>query len=161
MLEAASLSDDPATSFGIFWAFFSSAACAGGFVTFAFYSTVDADHSSGSLDETDTAPPRGLFYVYTALMLAAAALTACVQGSNHGAADDESSGAPVQPSWREEARHTLMMSFDPRMVRLAPLFFYSGFNQPYQLDTFGNRFFTSRLLGLELVIFYMYSGVAF
>ena len=35
---------------------------------------------------------------------------------------------------------------------LAPLFWYTGFNQPYQLNTFGNRLFDSRALGLELAL---------
>ncbi|KAK3256791.1 hypothetical protein CYMTET_34095 [Cymbomonas tetramitiformis] len=30
----------------------------------------------------------------------------------------------------------------------------AGFNQPYQLNTFGDRFFDNRSLGLELSLFY-------
>ena len=47
-----------------------------------------------------------------------------------------------------------MMFFTPRMAMLAPLFWYTGFNQPYQLNTYGNRFFDSRALGIELAAFY-------
>ena len=153
MLEAASVSGDPATSFGIFWAFFSTAAIAGGLLTFVFYSLEELDQGSSPILE----PPRGLFYVYIALMLSAAALSTCVRGSGGGAGSGESCTA--QATWNEEAWHTLKMSTDPRMLRLAPIFFYSGFNQPYQLDTFGNRFFTARLLGLELSIFYLLEAV--
>ena len=53
-----------------------------------------------------------------------------------------------------EARRTVMMFFTPRMAMLAPLFWYTGFNQPYQLNTYGNRFFDSRALGIELAAFY-------
>ena len=130
--------------------------CAPSTVPFAFYAAQEPDYGS---EEEDPAPPRGLFYVYTGLMLAAAALTTCVQGSATGTADEEHSTSSARPSWRDEAWHTLKMGLDPRMVRLSPIFFYSGFNQPYQLDTFGNRFFTSKLLGLELFAFYVLEAV--
>eukprot|EP00966_Prymnesium_polylepis_P230024 5322657-Prymnesium_polylepis.1 len=49
---------------------------------------------------------------------------------------------------------TLSFFATRRMLLLSPLFFYTGFNQPYQLDTFGDRSFTSRALGIELALFY-------
>lgn len=162
MLEAASISGDPAKSFGIFWAFFSTAAVAGGLLTFGFYSSVEGTgHAGEGIGKEPSEPPIGLFYVYTLLMLAAASLTLCV---SQGGASSTSPGSAVTQtipgaSWQEEARHTLAMIGEPRIVLLAPLFFYSGFNQPYQLDTFGNRFFSPRLLGLELVAFYSLGAI--
>ena len=38
---------------------------------------------------------------------------------------------------------------------LSPLFMYTGFNQPYQQATFGNRFFTKRSIGAELIVFHL------
>mmetsp|Transcript_37984 Transcript_37984/g.80029 ORF Transcript_37984/g.80029 Transcript_37984/m.80029 type:complete len:520 (-) Transcript_37984:396-1955(-) len=58
-------------------------------------------------------------------------------------------------SWRQEARGTLKMVFTKRMLCLSLLFFYTGFNQPYQQATFGNRFFTRRTIGAELIIFHL------
>ena len=40
-------------------------------------------------------------------------------------------------------------------MAVAPLFFYTGFNQPYQLDGFGDRSLTKRALGIELALFYV------
>jgi len=58
-------------------------------------------------------------------------------------------------SWQQEAQGTLNMFFTKRMLCLSPLFFYTGFNQPYQQATFGNRFFTRRTIGAELIIFHL------
>jgi len=58
-------------------------------------------------------------------------------------------------SWVQEAHGTLRMCFTKRMLCLSPLFFYTGFNQPYQQATFGNRFFTRRTIGAELIIFHL------
>ncbi|KAL7536497.1 hypothetical protein ACHAXR_007202, partial [Thalassiosira sp. AJA248-18] len=57
-------------------------------------------------------------------------------------------------SWWQEAQGTLNMFFTKKMLYLSPLFFYTGFNQPYQQATFGNRFFTRRTIGAELIIFH-------
>jgi hypothetical protein len=58
-------------------------------------------------------------------------------------------------SWFEEARGTIQIFFTREMVYLSPLFMYTGFNQPYQQATFGNRFFTKRTIGVELIIFHL------
>ena len=58
-------------------------------------------------------------------------------------------------SWLEEAKGTLRIVLNKRMFYLSPLFFYTGFNQPYQQATFGNRFFTRRTIGAELIIFHL------
>ena len=40
------------------------------------------------------------------------------------------------------------------MALLSPFIFYQGFCQPYQLNTFGDRYFDKRTLALELIAFY-------
>lgn len=54
-----------------------------------------------------------------------------------------------------ELRRTLALFGTPRMGWLSCLFFYTGFNQPYQLVTFGDRFFTASTLGLLFSLFYV------
>lgn len=54
---------------------------------------------------------------------------------------------------------TLALFREPRMARMALIFFYTGFNQPYQLVTFGDRFFTPQTLGLMLAVFYFFELV--
>ena len=58
-------------------------------------------------------------------------------------------------SWTEEAHSTVELFLTKRMGCLLLLFFYTGFNQPYQQATFGNRFFTRRTIGAELIIFHL------
>ncbi|KAL9183456.1 hypothetical protein ACHAXT_004312 [Thalassiosira profunda] len=58
-------------------------------------------------------------------------------------------------SWLQEAQETLKLFATEKMVCLSILFFYTGFNQPYQQATFGNRFFTRRTIGAELIIFHL------
>ncbi|KAH8045655.1 G-protein coupled peptide receptor [Aureococcus anophagefferens] len=41
-----------------------------------------------------------------------------------------------------------------RALCLALLFWYTGYNQPYQLNGFGDRFFRKRVVGLQLASFY-------
>jgi hypothetical protein len=60
-----------------------------------------------------------------------------------------------QQSWLEEARGTIRIVFTREMMSLSLLFLYTGFNQPYQQATFGNRFFTKRSIGAELIIFHL------
>jgi hypothetical protein len=58
-------------------------------------------------------------------------------------------------SWLQQATKTLSMFFTKSMLNLSILFFYTGFNQPYQQATFGNRFFTKRTIGAELIVFHL------
>ncbi|KAL7473008.1 hypothetical protein ACHAXS_013383 [Conticribra weissflogii] len=58
-------------------------------------------------------------------------------------------------SWWQEAKCSLNIFFTKEMLCLFLLFFYTGFNQPYQQATFGNRFFTRRTIGAELIIFHL------
>jgi len=58
-------------------------------------------------------------------------------------------------SWRQEAWESFKLACTKRLMCLSPLFFYTGFNQPYQQATFGNRIFTRRTIGAELIIFHL------
>jgi hypothetical protein len=58
-------------------------------------------------------------------------------------------------SWLKQATKTLSIFFTKPMLNLSILFFYTGFNQPYQQATFGNRFFTKRTIGAELIVFHL------
>ena len=58
-------------------------------------------------------------------------------------------------SWRAQVQRTFQIFRTRPMLILSTLFFYTGFNQPYQQATFGNRFFTKRTIGVELIIFHL------
>ncbi|KAL3811154.1 hypothetical protein ACHAXA_001369 [Cyclostephanos tholiformis] len=60
-----------------------------------------------------------------------------------------------QETWAREAMGTLRLFLTNEMMCLSPLFFYTGFNQPYQQATYGNRFFTRRTIGAELIVFHL------
>ena len=63
-------------------------------------------------------------------------------------------------SWREEAHGSLSIFWTRKMAPLLILFFYTGFNQPYQQSSFGNRFLTKRTIGLELIVFHVWEIIA-
>jgi len=63
-------------------------------------------------------------------------------------------------SWLEEAQGSLSIFGTRKMAPLLLLFFYTGFNQPYQQASFGNRFFTKRSIGAELIIFHLWEIIA-
>mmetsp|Transcript_6948 Transcript_6948/g.10536 ORF Transcript_6948/g.10536 Transcript_6948/m.10536 type:complete len:494 (-) Transcript_6948:545-2026(-) len=61
-------------------------------------------------------------------------------------------------SWKNEAVQTLTLFRTRRMRNLLILFFYYGYKQPYQIVTFGDRYFNDALLGLEVTLFYFVCG---
>ena len=156
---------DSGRIFAIFWGIFNLSALIGGLTTSFYFST----HKE--------AAPAALYIFFLACIVAGDRA-----GGGLGAADARAPPPPTAPhsptpstrrrrwsrrtptgdaaapppaeSWLVEARRTVMMFFTPRMAMLAPLFWYTGFNQPYQLNTYGNRFFDSRALGIELAAFY-------
>ena len=71
-----------------------------------------------------------------------------------GGVDEDDELELSRESWWVEMRDTLRLFGEPRMARMAFIFFYTGFNQPYQLVTFGDRFFTAKTLGLMFSLFY-------
>jgi MFS family permease len=66
---------------------------------------------------------------------------------------DPYSDDPSSEDWVEEMVNTLRLFVSQPMLHLSVLFFYIGFKQPYQQATFGNRFFSRRTIGVELIIF--------
>lgn len=65
--------------------------------------------------------------------------------------DDDTSSE----TWLDEAVNTLRLFLTQPMLHMSLLFFYMGFNQPYQQATFGNRFFSRRTIGIELIVFHL------
>lgn len=74
----------------------------------------------------------------------------CISGASVLKTNNEISD---ETCW-EEMVATLRLFGDPSMRFFFPLFFYTGFSQPYQLITFGDRFFADSTLGLMLALFY-------
>lgn len=68
---------------------------------------------------------------------------------------DDSTKEISKENWLTEMGATIAMFGTRRMVFLSLIFFYTGYNQPYQLITFGNRIFQKQTIGLEMIIFYM------
>ena len=172
---------DAAHLFAVFWALFNCSALLGGVLAFFFFSQVSADdvHSlwplfaiffvlvlvGASLSVTlSRAPPRDAATdaagepIPTLTVQADGSdlppLPKSPRASGGGGGGGDGGGDADAQSWLIEARETLKLFGTRRMAMLAPLFFYTGFNQPYQLNTIGNAHFTARALGIELVLFY-------
>jgi MFS family permease len=58
-------------------------------------------------------------------------------------------------TWLDEAVNTLRLFRTQPMLHMSLLFFYMGFNQPYQQATFGNLFFSRRTIGIELIVYHL------
>ena len=137
---------DQAALFSVFWALFNMSALAGGCLTFFYFST---SASTGSWP---------LYAVFLSLILVGA-LAARLGLSPPPKRAARSAAEPLvapaaAPGPLAQARATLTFFRTRRMRCLAPLFLYTGFNQPYQLNGFGDRAFTNRALGVELALFY-------
>lgn len=142
---------DAGRLFSVFWCLFNASAVAGGLVTFAYFST----SSSGG-----DAPLYALFTLFIVLGASAATLLAPPPKGDEpllGDKDDAADHVP-KPAFCAaalvEARATLALFTTRRALTLAPLFWYTGFAAPYQLDGFVDRFFRERVAGLELACFY-------
>ncbi|KAJ8601234.1 hypothetical protein CTAYLR_003236 [Chrysophaeum taylorii] len=118
--------------FAVFWALFNASAIAGGLGTFFYLS----DASGGN---------AALFVAFTAFIMAGGLATSWLEDAKD-ACDYEARFS--------EARKTLRLFSTKKAATLAPLFWYSGFNQPYQLNGFGDRAFHPRIVGLQLAVFY-------
>ena len=161
---------------GLFWAIFQCSSLVGGAISFLYYDT----KPEGS------APLYVLFLgfiltgaVFTQFLLHPSML---VGQGNHDVeltsestplAHDSSVEADCphkdevkmnedlsHQSWREEAQGSLSIFLTRKMAPLLMLFFYTGFNQPYQQSSFGNRFVTKRTIGLELIVFHLWEIIA-
>lgn len=166
-------------AFAIFWPFFVGSAVVGGIFTFAFFKIMGADHAD---DDKDDGSGEGsnalLFALFFALVMTGAALTGALAPPDQVARCDGGNGRPgghseapdttllaaadgavdISPpqegSWTEDVRATLALFNDRRIQHMAMIFWYTGFNQPYQLVTFGNRLFLPTTLGLLFALFY-------
>ena len=68
--------------------------------------------------------------------------------------DNNTAIANDKESWMDEAKAALLLFTTNRSMQLLSLvFFYTGFNQPYQQATF-TRFFSQRAIGMELIFFH-------
>jgi MFS family permease len=162
---------------GIFWAVYQCSALVGGSISFCYY---NHERPSGSLT---------LYLIFLGFILLGAAASQlllppamllqipedCTYQHHLHATEDtlllsmtnEEELAPTphaaashKERWRDEAVHTWRLFGSRPMLLLAALFFYTGLNQPYQQATFGNRFFTARAIGLELIVFHVMEIVA-
>jgi len=132
--------------FGIFWAFFQAAALIGGVLALVYFNQAG--------DDADLTP---LYFVFLGCILAGGAGVFVLQEPE--AIEDPLSprtpamsavpvNSPLQDMWA-----TCMMFCTPKMATLAVLFFYTGFNQPYQLITYG-RYFNKSTLAIQQIVFY-------
>ncbi|KAH8068617.1 G-protein coupled peptide receptor [Aureococcus anophagefferens] len=129
--------------FAVFWCLFNTSAVLGGFVTFGYFST---QTSSGN------AP---LYLGFTVLIAAGGA--ACFLLEDDAVPAARADGPMIDraaPGALAELASTMRLFGTKRALCLALLFWYTGYNQPYQLNGFGDRFFRKRVVGLQLASFY-------
>ena len=154
---------DQGEIFAIFWALFNLSAVFGGALTFFFF----AEHPIE--DQRSLVP---LYVIFLCCIVGGGSCTGCLSPSarrrsvTHATTSAlapsspqlDGSAAPAVPdvptSMMAEAAATVRLFATPTMAILAPLMWYTGYNQPYQLNTFGDRFFSARALGLEIIVFY-------
>jgi hypothetical protein len=157
---------------GVFWAVFQCSSLAGGAMSFVYYS----QKPSGSVL---------LYAIFlgfillgamsTQLLLPPSLLTMTTRGDD-GAVEtaesvatteettllpheklpeDANSNVSTASSWWRQVNSTIQVFCTKPILMLSALFFYTGFNQPYQQSTFGNRFVTKRTIGVELIVFHL------
>jgi MFS family permease len=159
--------ENDASLLGLFWSVFQCSAVTGGLLSFLYYGT-----------KTNTSN-AGLYLIFLAFILMGALAshfllisprelyrspkqestdsveeTTSLVNQSDSRNDAELSEDVSRHSWWYETRETLRMFSSSTMLWLGPLFFYTGFNQPYQQATFGNRMVSKRTIGLELVVFH-------
>lgn len=122
--------------FGVFWAFFNASAIFGGLATFFYFS------------RTDDRAGVALFLAFTALIALGGVFTSFIK-----VPESTKCNGNTTRVW-ETLGPTLRLFATRRAALLGPLFFYSGYCQPYQLNGFGDRFFKSPVVGIELALFY-------
>jgi MFS family permease len=158
------------TLFSIFWAFFNMSAIIGGIISFWYF-----QKNQGNSDYTV------LYIVFLGFIIAGAFCTRFLlppsllrretspepfvevpdassrqhllidQPSYSSITNDEPAKSE---SWTKEGLETLALFRTRRMLIVSVLFFYTGFKQPYQIVTFGNRYFNDATLSLEVMMFY-------
>tara|TARA_B110000305_G_C19418187_1_gene629241 strand:- start:51 stop:1094 length:1044 start_codon:yes stop_codon:yes gene_type:complete len=173
---------DGGTLFSVFWMLFNMAALVGGVLTFFIFGNSDVSDDDGTASDAPTANST-LFIIFLAFVLCGACATRFILDAtelerdnkghsnnifnNHNSNNalpllvgDKNGLQPLfevevsESDWVTEFVETIKLFGTSRMAVLAILFLYTGYNQPYQLVTFGNRFFTSQTLGLGMIVFY-------
>ena len=160
---------DQGAIFAIFWALFNMSALVGGMLTYCYFAEHDIE------DQKNLWP---LYVVFLSCIIVGGAFTQLLSAGSHGGHETTSALTPEAPpvngalvaevhpprggepsfpatmDWYTEAKATIRLFGTRTMVILGPLMWYTGFNQPYQLNTFGDRFFAPRALGIEVIVFY-------
>jgi Ion channel regulatory protein UNC-93 len=162
---------------GTFWAVFQCSSLVGGVISFLYYFNDKADEPTGSFQlygiflslmvlsavlSQLLLPPSSLSPPCTSIPSAAEvveshptdAIVACEE-SPLLRVDPPLEQQPLRAtSWMEEAKDTYGLFANNHSIQiLALIFFYTGFNQPYQQATF-TRFLSKRSIGLELIVFH-------
>eukprot|EP01135_Chromosphaera_perkinsii_P003716 Nk52_evm34s252 gene=Nk52_evmTU34s252 len=136
-------------NFSVFWGLFQSSSIIGGILTWTYFASMGDDKGSSIL------------YIVFLAMVVLGGLVLLLLKAPHlirGKDVDMDHITRLDKefsefSWSEEAAATLRLFVKKEMIILAPLFWYTGFNQPYQLTTY-NRFFTKASGGMEMIVFY-------
>jgi MFS family permease len=158
-----------ATLLGLFWSVFQCSAVTGGLLSFLYYGRETNANNAGLYliflgfilmgalaSHFLLIPPRELYRLpkQEESVDSMEETTSLVVNQSNYRNNEESSEDFSQHSWWYETRETLRMFSSSTMLWLGPLFFYTGFNQPYQQATFGNRMVSKRTIGLELIVFH-------
>lgn len=136
--------------FAVFWSLFSFSAVIGGLTTAAYFS------------QTESRGSAGLYTIFLVAIVIGATLVFLLRPSSEVMADEalmvrsHVKDDISDEAWYVELQETLQLFTSPRMRKMALIFLYTGLNQPYQLDTFGGRFFSKPCQGLELAVFYFF-----
>eukprot|EP00587_Corethron_hystrix_P007664 CAMPEP_0113300320 /NCGR_PEP_ID=MMETSP0010_2-20120614/2001_1 /TAXON_ID=216773 ORGANISM="Corethron hystrix, Strain 308" /NCGR_SAMPLE_ID=MMETSP0010_2 /ASSEMBLY_ACC=CAM_ASM_000155 /LENGTH=273 /DNA_ID=CAMNT_0000153729 /DNA_START=394 /DNA_END=1216 /DNA_ORIENTATION=- /assembly_acc=CAM_ASM_000155 len=161
--------------FAIFWAYFNVSAMVGGVVSFLYFGNHDGEASAGLVQL------YAIFLSFLVLGVVIAALTLVdpefirrenlvdetkyvgegdiqvteVEMAQHQCTSSiGKKDTTPKAHWYKDIIGTLNLFVEKRTLALIPLFFYTGYKQGYQIVTFGDRFFDSSTLGLEVLLFY-------
>lgn len=178
VLDYAAVEGGTGTLMGVFWAVFQCSSLVGGAVSFVYYSQKPTGSVwlylifllfivMGALSTQLLLPPTMLKTPHKRNVEVEEATSSddpIVQGNKSSLSEEThllglhlqiEEYTPTNNSWTYETRQTLKIFGTKPMLILSTLFFYTGFNQPYQQSTFGNRFFNKRTIGVELIVFHL------
>lgn len=168
ILAYSNKAEEKASLLGLFWAIFQCSSVIGGTLTFLYYSSNKAEGSATLYVVFGICLLIGAFC--TQLLLPPSMLedttkrqdvemisehTPLTVDSDAQYTRGESQIMTDDITWLQETQGTVEMFTNKRMMCLFLLFFYTGFNQPYQQATFGNRFFNRRTIGVQLIVFHL------
>jgi len=138
--------------FGIFWAFFQAAALLGGVLALVYFNQQTSGGGGNSV----------LYIVFLVLIVVGAMGVFVLQNPQAVSEQAEKAIADaevVHATPLQDFKDTCAMFATKRMLCLGLLFFYTGFNQPYQLNTFG-RYFNKSSMAIEQIVFYALEVIA-